>query len=108
MSVPVPSVILNNKAIAASSIAIAIHSLAEHADTGKADSEQGSRISISTAYLTIPEAIRKTSFASAPIVYDTLSGRYFPDPCWAILNDSLVTVRDFKNTVVVDLTPLFS
>ena len=107
MSVPAPTTILSNQAIVASAQAIAIHSITERVVPGGIKNEQGSGISIGTAYLEIPHAIRKGNAASEPISYEPLTKRYYPDPCNEILNKSSTTVKDFRASVGIDLTPRF-
>ena len=105
MSVPLPNSITGIQAIRSSEQAIAIHSISERLVPEGPKASQGSQITAATAYLAIPRALQNQSMI--PIAFNPMTGRYLPDRVNDILNKASVRIKYFKESVGVDLSPMF-
>lgn len=108
MSVPKPCVITSREALKTSQAAIAIHSLAERAP-GKIYSSEGENLPTHLAYLSLPLKVggKAQSNFSTPIVYNSYTARYEPDPVNQLLGEKErnLTVSAFKKLAGIDLRP---
>ena len=101
MSVPVPVPVNYNRAVVASAQAIAVHVVSQRLLPGHTNN----KISVGTAYVDIPNSMKRERQVANPVVYEPISERYYPDPVGRIFTNATHTVQAYRESVSIDLKP---